>query len=268
MNMTAIMLGAIAGFTIYLGLPLAFLKNLNVRVQGFLTAMSTGILVFLLVEITGKVIDSIEDLTMSSLSGFPRWGDTVFYSVLFAAGLFIGLMGLVWFEKIFIKTAHDAVLTPAQSARRVSMMIAMGIGLHNFSEGLAIGQAYSWGNSQLAWLLVIGFALHNATEGFGIVGPLTGHPTSWGFLGVMGLIGGAPTLLGSLIGSFWTLKPLEIFFLSMAAGSILYVVGELLHLGRKLKDATVASTGLLVGFFIAFLTELLINAASGGVRSS
>ena len=268
MSTTAITLGALAGFTIYLGLPIAFLKNLNHRAQGFLTAMSTGILVFLLVEITGKVIDNIEDLTMSALSGFPRWGDTVFYSSLFAAGLFIGLMGLVWFEKLFIRQAPAAQLSPAQGARRVSMMIAMGIGLHNFSEGLAIGQAYSWGNTQLAWLLVVGFALHNATEGFGIVGPLTGYPTSWRFLGAMGLIGGGPTLLGSMIGSVWTLKPLEVFFLSMASGSILYVVGELLHLGRKLKDDTVVSFGLLAGFFLAFLTELLINASSGGVRGS
>src|SRR5438876_8028508 len=102
MNWTAVTLGALAGFTIYLGLPVALLKNLNARVQGFLTAMSTGILVFLLVEITGKVIDNIEDLTMSALSGFPRWGDTFFYSGLFAVGLFIGLMGLVWFEKLMI----------------------------------------------------------------------------------------------------------------------------------------------------------------------
>ncbi len=268
MNTTAILLGAIAGFTIFLGLPVAFLKNLNIRAQGFLTAMSTGILVFLLVEITYKVIENIEDLTMSSLSGFPRWGDTAFYTFLFASGLFIGLMGLVWFEKLFIKPAPAAERAPAQNARRVSMMIAMGIGLHNFSEGLAIGQAYSWGNTQLAWLLVIGFALHNATEGFGIVGPLSGHDASWKFLGAMGLIGGGPTLLGSLIGSFWTLKHLESLFLSMASGSILYVVGELLHLGRKLKDETIASSGLLVGFFLAFLTELLITAASGGVQGS
>ncbi len=268
MNYTAILLGALAGFTIFLGLPIAFLKNLNPRISGFLTAMSTGILVFLLVEITAKVIDNIEDLTVSAASGFPRWGDTLFYAALFAAGLFIGLMGLVWFERLFIRTAKNDVLAPAQNARRVSMMIAMGIGLHNFSEGLAIGQAYSWGNSQLAWLLVIGFALHNATEGFGIVGPLSGHPTSWGFLGLMGLIGGGPTLLGSLIGSFWTVKPLEIFFLSMASGSILYVVGELLHLGRKLKDETVASVGLLAGFFLAFITELIITIASGGVQGS
>jgi ZIP family zinc transporter len=268
MNGTAITLGAIAGVTIYLGLPIAFLRNLSQRTQGFLTAMSTGILVFLLVEITSKVIDSIEDLTMSSLSGFPRWGDTAFYSFLFAAGLFVGLMGLVWFEKLFIAKAPDVQLSPAQAARRVSMMIAMGIGLHNFSEGLAIGQAYSWGNTQLAWLLVIGFALHNATEGFGIVGPLGGQQVSWKFLGAMGLLGGGPTLLGSVIGSFWTIKPVEVFFLSMASGSILYVVGELLHLGRKLKDDTVASSGLLAGFFLAFVTELLIAAASGGVRGS
>jgi zinc transporter ZupT len=267
-NSTAVILGALAGFTIFLGLPIAFLKNLNQRVQGFLTAMSTGILVFLLVEITSKVIDNVEDLTVSAASGFPRWGDAIFYASLFAAGLLLGLMGLVWFERLCIKPAQAEALAPAQNARRISRMIAMGIGLHNFSEGLAIGQAYSWGNSQLAWLLVIGFALHNATEGFGIVGPLSGHPTSWGFLALMGLIGGGPTLVGSLIGSIWTVKPLEVFFLSMASGSILYVVGELLHLGRKLKDETVASVGLLAGFFLAFITELLITIASGGVQGS
>src|SRR5258708_7358823 len=197
MNTTAIWLGGLAGFTIFLGLPIAFLKNLNERVRGFLTAMSTGILVFLLVEITAKVIDNIEDLTVSAASGFPRWGDTLFYALVFAVGLFVGLMGLVWFERLFIRSAKDQELAPAQNARRVSMMIAMGIVLHNFSEGLAIGQAYSCGNTSLAWLLVIGFALHNATEGFGIVGPLSGHPVSWGFLAAMGLIGGGPTLLGS-----------------------------------------------------------------------
>src|ERR1035437_3215196 len=79
MNWTAITLGGIAGFTIFLGLPLAFLKHLNARVRGFLTAMSTGILVFLLVEITGKVVDNIEDLTVSPASGYPRWGDALFY---------------------------------------------------------------------------------------------------------------------------------------------------------------------------------------------
>src|SRR5438552_18960809 len=107
MNWNAVILGGLAGFTIFLGLPIAFLKNLNQRIRGFLTAMSTGILVFLLVEITAKVIDNIEDLTISSASGFPRWGDTAFYAGLFAVGLFTGLMRLVWFENIFIMSAKS-----------------------------------------------------------------------------------------------------------------------------------------------------------------
>jgi len=128
-------------------------------------------------------------------------------------------------EKLFIKSAKDATLTAAQNARRVSMMIALGIGLHNFSEGLAIGQAYSWAipGWHGFWSLVLPC----------IMRPKVSHcrtsvraPAIVGFLGLMGLIGGGPTLLGSLIGSFWTLKPLEIFFLSMASGSILYVVGN------------------------------------------
>lgn len=264
----AVALGAIAGLTIYLGLLIAFIKRLSVRAQGFLTAMSTGILVFLLVEITYTVVENIEDLTLSSVAGYPVTGDTILYSALFAAGLFLGLMGLVWFEKFLPPATREAPTTPLAAARRISCMIAVGIGLHNFSEGLAIGQAYSWGNAELAWLLVVGFALHNATEGFGIVGPLSGHPVSWGYLGLMGFIGGFPTLLGSLVGSVWTLKPLQIFFLAMASGSILYVIGELLHLGRKLKDETVTSAGLLAGFFLAFVTELVIKAGSGGVTGS
>ena len=267
MSYTPILLGGLAGFTIFLGLPLAFLKTVNFRVRGFLTAMSTGILVFLLVEITAKVIDSIEDLSLSAAGGFHTLNDTLVYGGIFAAGLFVGLMGLVWFEKRFIHSAKDEV-TPRENAHKLSMMIAMGLGLHNFSEGLAIGQAFGWGNSSLGLLLVVGFALHNATEGFGIVGPIAGYPTSWGFLGAVGLMGGGPTLIGTLIGTWWTVKPLEIFFLSLASGSILYIIGELLHLGRKLKEEGVAAAGLLIGFFLAFVTDLLILVSSGGIGRS
>lgn len=267
MNTTAILLGALSGFTIFLGLPFAFLKNVNPRLRGFFTAMSTGILVFLLVEITAKVTDSIEDLSLSAADGFKTLPDILLYGGIFAAGLFIGLMGLVWFEQRYIHAARED-LPPAKNAHRLSMMIAIGLGLHNFSEGLAIGQAYGWGNSGLATLLVVGFALHNATEGFGIAAPLSGYPSSWGFLGLAGLIGGGPTMLGSWLGSYWTIKPVEVFFLSMASGSILYIIGELLHLGRKLKDEAVAASGLLIGFFLAFLTDLLILVSSGGVGKS
>ena len=89
----------------------------------------------------------------------------------------------------------EAPLTVGLSpARSLALLIATGIGLHNFSEGLAIGQSAAQDEISLALLLVIGFGLHNATEGFGIVAPLSGSESlpSWRFLGLLGLIGGGP----------------------------------------------------------------------------
>jgi ZIP family zinc transporter len=141
------------------------------------------------------------------------------------------------------------------------MMIAVGLGLHNLSEGLAIGQGYASGALQLAWLLAIGFALHNATEGFGIAAPLSGHQAGWGFLSVAGLVAGGPTFLGAVIGGWWVSEATETFCLALAAGTILYVIGELLHLGRQLKEDAVVGIGLLTGFFVAMATEFLLIAA-------
>src|SRR5213078_4167096 len=114
-------------------------------------------------------------------------------------------------------------------ARRLSLLIATGIGIHNFGEGLAIGQSAAADEVALALVLIIGFALHNATEGFGIVGPMSGEaePPSWGFLGLLGLIGGSPTFLGTALGYAWVSEGLQVLFFSVAAGSILYVVMEL-----------------------------------------
>src|SRR4051812_41559671 len=115
MSMTPIILGAISGCTIFLGLPLALLKNVSVKVRSFLTAVSTGILVFLLVEITHRVMENIEDLSISAAEGFHTLKETFLYGGIFAAGLFIGLMGLVWFENRFIRTAKDdQISAPAQ----------------------------------------------------------------------------------------------------------------------------------------------------------
>lgn len=106
-------------------------------------------------------------------------------------------------------------------------MIASGIGLHNFAEGLAIGNSAATGELSLAVLLVIGFALHNATEGgFGIVAPLTGgqRPSWGGFLALLGgLVGGGPTFVGTLVGQRFVSEEVSVAFLGLAAGSILYV---------------------------------------------
>ena len=254
-------LGLFAGGTIVLGLPIAKLGKVSAGWKAFLNALSTGILIFLLVEITGHLIEEIEGFVEGAVVAGAGAHEAYKYGGLFVLGFSLGLLGLVYFERRFIGAAKDET-APAKRAKQLALMIAIGLGLHNLSEGLAIGQGYSAGAIQLAWLLAAGFALHNATEGFGIAAPLSGHRASWGFLALCGLIAGGPTFAGAAIGSWWVNKPLEIFCLSLAAGTILYIIGELLHLGRLAqKGEAVVSVGLLMGFFLAMGTDFALSAA-------
>lgn len=260
MNLSPWLLGLIAGGTIFLGLPIARLSRVSTKAKAFLNAVSTGILIFLLVEITGHLIEEIEELVEGAVLTQTGWPAALQLGGLFIAGFSAGLLGLVWFERRFIGSAKDEK-APARRARELALMIAAGLGLHNLSEGLAIGQGYAAGATQLAWLLAIGFALHNATEGFGIAAPLSGHRTGWGFLSLTGLIAGGPTFLGAALGSGWVSKSTEIFCLALAAGTILYIVGELLHLGRILKGEAIVEIGLLIGFFVAMGTDFALSSA-------
>jgi ZIP family zinc transporter len=134
------------------------------------------------------------------------------------------------------------------------------MGLHNFSEGLAIGQASRSGALSLAAILIIGFGLHNMTEGFGIAAPLTAGPRpSWRFLALAGLIGGGPTFLGTVIGYSFQSEPIFVLCLALAAGSIFYVIVELLAVARRLKLRELAMWGVLVGFMAGYLTDLLLT---------
>jgi Predicted divalent heavy-metal cations transporter len=101
----------------------------------------------------------------------------------------------------------------------IATMIAIGIGLHNFAEGLAIGQSFSGGSISLGVVLVVGFAMHNATEGFGIAAPLAGKPVSFWRIALLGLIGGGPTAVGALIGGFFVNEYVTLLFLTLAVGS-------------------------------------------------
>jgi ZIP family zinc transporter len=142
-------------------------------------------------------------------------------------------------------------------------MIAVGIGLHNFAEGLAIGNSAAAGELSLAVLLVIGFALHNATEGFGIVAPLAGEPDrpSWGRLAVLGLIAGGPTFVGTIIGQSIANDTLAVAFLGLAAGSVLYVVIELLAVARRAGFKELTTWCILGGLAVGFLTDGILVAA-------
>jgi ZIP family zinc transporter len=148
------------------------------------------------------------------------------------------------------------------AARRLSLLIAVGIGLHNFGEGLAIGGSAASGAIGLATILVIGFALHNGTEGFGIVAPLAAENDrpSWGFLLLMGLIGGGPTFVGTAVGRQFTSDAMSVIFLTLAAGSILYVVIQLLGVAHKNGKKNLIYWGVLLGLSAGFVTDMVVTA--------
>jgi len=227
--------------------------------RAFLSSLSVGVLLFLLIEIAYKSIEIVEESVKSGFMGAGLSQPLFLFGVL-VVGLSTGLLGLTLFEERFVRLKKES--TPEVRSRRLSLMIAVGIGLHNFSEGLVIGQQYATGAISLAFLLIVGFALHNATEGFGIAAPLKAHKVDWKFLSVAGFIGGAPTFFGTIVGSLIISTTMELLFLTVAAGSILYIVGELMHLGKLHGQHRTAMVGLLVGFFLAYGSELVIEVGA------
>jgi ZIP family zinc transporter len=274
-------LGALAGFTIYLGLPLGRLRLLGDRARVGLAMFAVGVLAFIFVDVMEHAFGIVE----AAVEGFKNHngslGHAVGLAALLGGGFGLGLAGLAMTERrlrsmrplppiaggaVDVLSAEDLLRaeTAARArALRTGMTIAFAIGLHNFAEGLAIGVSASAGDISLALVLIVGFALHNATEGFGIVGPLGDVRPSWKWLGLVGLIGGAPTLLGSMLGYSVTSEPLELAFYAVAGGAILYVIGEVWNGMRRYGHRELGLWLLSVGFFVGVVTDLVVVYGGG-----
>jgi zinc transporter, ZIP family len=266
-------LGAIAGATIFIGLPIGRVRHTRAGPRAALAAVATGILIFLFWDV---LTNGVEPVEVPLKAG--DWSTFALRAALLAVGFTIGLMGLVYYDWWLKSRRATPLVGPGAAAidefqggghlhslspaKRLALLIATGIGIHNFAEGLAIGQSAAADEVSLALVLIIGFALHNATEGFGIVGPLSGEPElpSWRFLVLLGVIGGGPTFVGTVIGYSWVSQALQVLFFALAAGSILYVVIELVAVCRRYAMPVLVTWMILLGIALGFATDFLLVA--------
>jgi len=252
------MLGLFAGLTIFLGLPIARAKKLKPATIGLLNAFAIGILVFLVIEIATNAIVPVDRAVSAWHTGaaFP-----IALVLALGGGLVLGLVGLGAASTALVKRTAQGV---SERPIVLAAIIAVGIGAHNFAEGLAIGASAASGATAVAAGLILGFALHNATEGFGVAAPLAGKVVpSWAQLGLAGLVAGGPTFLGTMLGYRFSSPTLSVFFLAIAIGALVFVIGELWSVLKKTGVTMFATSMVTAGFAVAFVTELFVSLNGG-----
>jgi zinc transporter, ZIP family len=280
-----VLLGAIAGLTIFLGLPLGRMRSLDDRMRVCLAMFSVGILAFIFMDVTKHGEAILETAVDNYKFHGASFGHVIGLFALLAVGFTAGTAGISAIERRLrsrrltpaLKGGDAAAVLGTQQrsegersaeeararALQTGMVIATAIGLHNFAEGLAIGVSAKAGAVGLATVLIIGFGLHNATEGFGIVGPLGGVRPSWRWLACAGVVGGVPTLLGSIVGYQVNSSSLELLFYALAGGAILYVIGEIWTGMRRYGHHTLGLYLIAAGFLAGVATDLIVGYGGG-----
>ena len=280
-----VLLGALAGLTIYLGLPFARLQVLGKRSRVALSMFAIGVLAFLFVDVFEHAFQIVEETVTGYKAGEEGLGRVIGLVALLGAGFAAGTAGLATVERLIrpkgsirppvsggsaeVLPADDSARLAAEAdgARRralqTGMVIAVAIGLHNFAEGLAIGVSASTGEIGLATVLIVGFALHNSTEGFGIVGPLGPVRPSWSWLALAGLVAGGPTFVGAMVGYNVSSEPLELAFYAVSGGAILFVIGEVWNAMRRFGHRELGLWMVSAGFMVGIATDLVVAYGGG-----
>ena len=260
-------LGVFALIGLYVGvIPVALgllwyplMRQIGRSGMQFLMALTIGLLAYLFVD---SAHDGLE--AAAQVPGSLQ-GPALFIFGALGAYLALDFIG-AWLMK---RREHEREVAATPSGWILALLIAIGIGLHNFGEGLAIGSAFALGEMALGTLLIVGFTLHNTTEGLAIVAPLArqSHETRVGLwqLAQLGLVGGVPTILGAWIGAFIYSPMVAVFFLALGVGGIAQVTRQILGQSagaagftRYLREAPVVA-GLAVGVLVMYATGLIVG---------
>lgn len=224
------------------------LKRAGPRTFIFLMALTAGLLIYLGIDATNEALEIAADV------GGPFQG--------------VGLVGIgivVTFMLLDAITRWQVGVGRSEVSQRLTLafMIAVGIGLHNLGEGLAIGASYSVGAVALGTFLVIGFILQNITEGLGILAPIVKDQPSWGRLALMGAVGGGPAILGAWAGGFTYSQPLAVLFLAVGAGAVFEVAYEVFKLiqqsAAKHPRPLTVFAGVTAGMLLLYVTGFFIK---------
>ncbi|KPU81139.1 divalent cation transporter [Nitrosopumilus sp. PRT-SC01] len=228
---------------------LPFIKRISKQKYHFFLALTIGLLFFL-------AIDSIEeaiDVSDESLAGIFNG------TLLVATVIVLSFLGLYYFGDKLVKKADSLKITKPVA---IALMISIGIGIHNFGEGLAIGAAIGIGSIAFSTFLIVGFALHNTTEGIAIAAPMSRGKLMLGKLAAMGLIAGSPAIFGAWVGGFVYSPFTSVIFLAIGAGAIFQVIVVIMKWIREEGDKNLSSaavvSGFAVGMLVMYLTSILV----------
>jgi zinc transporter, ZIP family len=242
-----LLLSAIMGLSIYISLPLLMNRKLGPSSTKLLLAAAIGILIFLMVDIFSDVAPII--YSTGTLAGY---GSSPVYDAILTLSIVGGFAILYLFEN----RSHKG-LSPA----RLALLIALGIGFQNLTEGLVFGSlGVTLGLTGVTLVVLIGFTFQNLTEGFPIASPFLGRD-SWKLTTMMGLflVGGLPTILGGALGYYYSSQYFTLLFNGVAIGTILYVILPMLKiLFRDMDHAgqRIAYLGIFLGFIAGFIVNL------------
>ncbi|HAP43636.1 MAG: hypothetical protein A2087_14545 [Spirochaetes bacterium GWD1_61_31] len=252
-----ISLSTLLGFTLiglYVGVLPVFLgifwlpalRRLGPKAFTWLMALTIGLLIFLGIDAIAEALEKAGEL------GSPFQGPGL---------IGIGAISAFMLLDALSKRRAMANCDEVSTNERIALRISMGIGLHNLGEGLAIGSAFMLGEANLGMFFVIGFILQNITEGLGIIAPLVKQKPSLKYLGLLGLLGGGPAIVGTWLGGLVTLPALSVVFLALGAGAVLEVAFEIGKFIAK-KSSTLPLTicsGVIFGMGLLYLTGFLIK---------